>query len=65
MNMSVYDVLEKDINQWLEGQSDRILWGNCTDYVDYVKSAERYVTAQKLLELIKEALQRLEKQQND
>ena len=65
MNKSVYDVLAHDVEAWLEPQKNRVLYGGCSDYADYVKSAEWMLTAEKLLEIIQEALQRLEKEQND
>ena len=65
MNKSVYDVIEKDIHEWLDGTQNRLLLGGCADYNDYLKCSERMLTVVKLLDIIKEALQRLEKEQNE
>lgn len=65
MKTSVYDVLEREVEDWLQPTKDRLLMGACPDYVDYVRCSERVHTTVRFLDIIKEALQRLEKEQND
>ena len=64
MSASVFDVVSKDILEWVDSSKSQLLYGHCSNWDDYVRHSERVRTTERVLEIIKDALKRLEDIEN-